>query len=420
MIEVPPNNHKNNGYQWGLLPPKLGNPADNPDKITRQGQYNMTDKCLQDAKLKQIYADLMSDVLVDRAPSGRVRPWAQKKERNMRLSEVYDELDPVKAARLRECGEFLAFGTTVEGRLRLDKANFCRLRLCPMCQWRKSLKAYSQMRKILDWCNERQQLRYIFCTLTVRNCEGEELAPTITNMMQAYNRLMGYAAIAGPRGGEPVVKGWYRSLEVTHDTDEIISQARYNDRRKYYDARGLGPGDANPGYDTYHPHYHVVWAVAPGYFNGRQYISQAKLTELWQRAARLDYTPSVDIRAVKGVTVDDVTDSGADSLCKMDKVSYDGAICELTKYATKDADYVIPGDWDLSVRSVGILDQALERRRLIARGGLFAAAFRALRLQEPEDGDLVHVDDDGDDEEYRTCADLVFVWHSGYNQYRRE
>lgn len=386
----------------------------------RQGKYNMTDCKTQDAKLQQIYADLESEVLIDRSPSGRVRPWAGKKVRNMRLAEVYDQIDPAKAARLRQCADFLAYGTTVEGRLRLQRANFCRLRLCPICQWRKSLKAYGQMRKIVDWCNARKQLRYIFATLTVQNCEGEELFPTISAMMAAYNRLVGYAAIAGSQGSEPVVKGWYRSLEITHDTEKVISEARYNDRRKYYQARGLGPGDLNPGFDTYHPHFHVIWAVTPGYFSGRQYISQDKLTALWQRAARLNYTPTVDLRAVKGVTVDDLTDAGADSLRKTDMIDYTGAICEITKYATKDTDYVIPDDWDLSVRSVAILDRALERRRLIARGGIFAEAFRALKLEEPEDGDLIHVDDTGDAEDFKASADLVFVWHSGYNQYRRD
>lgn len=380
----------------------------------------MTGNKTQDAKLLQIFADLESDVLIDRAPSGKVRPWAGKKVRNMKLADVYDRIDPVKAFRIRRCGEFLIFDKTAKGRLRLRRANFCRLRLCPICQWRKSLKAYGQMKKVLDWCNERKKLRYVFCTLTVRNCELEELVPTISGMMQAYNRLMGYAAITGPEKGEPVVKGWYRSLEITHDTDKIISRARYENRQRYYRARGLGPGDPNPGYDTYHPHFHVIWAVLPSYFQGKYYISQDKLTQLWKRAARLDYTPSVDIRVVKGVTVDDVTDSGADSLCKIEKISYDGAVCELTKYATKDADYIIPDDWELTVRSVAGLDRALERRRLIARGGMFAEAFRALKMEEPEDGDLVHIDDDGDAEEFKAAADIVYVWHSGYNQYRRE
>lgn len=374
----------------------------------------------QELAIKQIYADLESDVLMDRSPSGRVRPWAEKKERNMLLADVYGEIDPKKAVRLRECAEFLAFGTTVEGRLKLKRANFCRLRLCPICQWRKSLKAYSQMRKILDWCNERKQLRYVFVTLTIKNCELEELAPTISDMMAAYDRLMHYAAITGPRDGEPVVKGWYRSLEITHDTDVTVGSERYRERKKYYDARGIKPGDVNPGYDTYHPHFHVIWAVAPGYFNGRSYIKRDKLMQLWKRAMRLNYDPSVNMKVVKGVSVDDVTEAGGDALKEADRISYDGAICELTKYATKDADYIIPTDWNLTVKSVAGLDRALERRHLIGRGGMFAEAFRTLKLEEPEDGDLIHVDDDGDAEDFKFSPDLVYVWHSGYNQYRRD
>jgi len=364
------------------------------------------------------------EVLRDVSPSGKVRPWKEKKLHNVMLSEVYLQVDPKKAHRLEECGQFLSFVRRPPeegGGLRLQAANFCRIRLCPMCQWRKSLKAYSQMRKILDWCEENSKfrLRYIFCTLTVQNCQGEQLADTISLMLKGFNRLMQYSAIAGPKGGTPVVKGWYRSLEITHDVDEIISQKRYNKARKYYDARGISPGDKNPGFDTYHPHFHVLWAVDPSYFKTKDYISQKKLTELWQKAARLDYPPTVDIRIVKGVTVDDVSEAGARSLEGIEEIGMKKAVCEISKYATKDADYVIPDDYDLSVRSVQILDKALERRRLIARGGIFAKAWRTLGLDEPEDGDLVHLDSENEDI-YNAAPDVVYVWHFGYNQYRRE
>ncbi len=368
------------------------------------------------------------EILHDVSPAGKVRPWAEKKKRNIALSEVYLQVDPKKARRLEECGQFLSFVRRPQeegGGLRLQAANFCRIRLCPMCQWRKSLKAYSQMRKILDWCRENSKfrLRYIFCTLTVQNCQGEELASTINLMMKGFDRLMRYSAIAGPKSGPPVVKGWYRSLEITHDVDEIISRKRYNKARKYYDARGISPGDKNPGFDTYHPHFHVLWAVEPSYFKTKDYISQKKLTELWKKAARLDYPPQVDIRIVKGVDIGDISQTANESFRYIDEnieeIGMKSAVCEITKYATKDSDYVIPDDYDLSVRSVQILDKALEKRRLIARGGIFAEAWRALGLDEPEDGDLVHLDSENEDI-YNASPDVVYVWHSGYFQYRLE
>lgn len=364
------------------------------------------------------------EILRDVSPSGKVRPWAEKKLRNVMLSEVYLQVDKEKAMRLQECGQFLSFVRRPPeegGGLRLQAANFCRLRLCPMCQWRKSLKAYGQMRQILDLCRKsyKFRLRYIFCTLTVQNCQGEQLASTINLMLEGFHRLMRYSAIAGPKGGTPVVKGWYRSLEVTHDVDEIISEERYRNAREYYDTRGISPGDKNPGFDTYHPHFHVLWAVASSYFKTGDYISQKKLTELWQKATRLDYPPRVDMRIVKGNTVDDVSEAGIKSLQEMEKIGMESAVCEVTKYATKDSDYVIPDDYDLSVRSVQILDKVLDRRRLIARGGVFAEAWRTLGLDEPEDGDLVHLDSENEDI-YNAAPDVVYVWHSGYNQYRLE
>ena len=64
---------------------------------------------------------------------------------NEYLATAYDEIDQRVAERLRTCATRLIYGIGEDGKRRLRAANFCRVRLCPICQWRRSLKLYSQM-----------------------------------------------------------------------------------------------------------------------------------------------------------------------------------------------------------------------------------------------------------------------------------
>lgn len=83
----------------------------------------------------------------------------------MALSDIYETLgtDPDypdaakaldKARRLAECAQWAEFERLPNGQgLRLHEASFCRVRLCPMCQWRRSLKLGDQVRKVVSRAN---------------------------------------------------------------------------------------------------------------------------------------------------------------------------------------------------------------------------------------------------------------------------
>ena len=47
------------------------------------------------------------------------------------------------------CGEILKFDMTHERRMRLAKVQFCKSMLCPMCNWRKTMKRSVQTTKII-------------------------------------------------------------------------------------------------------------------------------------------------------------------------------------------------------------------------------------------------------------------------------
>ena len=51
---------------------------------------------------------------------------------------------------------------------------------------------------------------------------------------------------------------------------------------------------------SYNQHLHVLVFVKSSYFNSNDnYISQAELTEFWKKALKIDYTPIVNVKAVK-------------------------------------------------------------------------------------------------------------------------
>jgi plasmid rolling circle replication initiator protein Rep len=303
------------------------------------------------------------DSLIDRSGSGRIRPWKFKKINNIFLSEVYQGIDEKKSLRLRECATYLEFCVSQSEKMSLKSGNFCRVRLCPMCTWRRSLKIYSQVSKIMNGIQSVGTYRYLFLTLTVRNCVGEDLSSVLDGLFYAWNKFSKFKRFRN------VVRGWYRGLEVTH----------------------------NLSMNTFHPHFHCVLVVDRSYFAWKNYTPHGIWTDLWKKALGVEYTPIVNIKKTYDVQAK--------------------SIAEMAKYTVKDTDYIKPWDWELTVEIVRVLDKVLNHRRLVAFGGLFKEWHKKLNLDDVVDGDLVHVDSE--------CAEinenapvLGYEWNVGYQQYR--
>lgn len=309
--------------------------------------------------------------LQDISDSGRPRPWRQHKIANTYLSMAYQDIDPDKAVRLSNCATYLTY-TPQASKLRLTNANFCRVRLCPMCQWRRSIKAYAQASQVIARYEEEGQHEYAMLTLTLRNCTADELSCTIDDMMRAWSTLR------HRKEWQRVVLGYYRGLEVTHNVNP-----------------------QSPSYDTYHPHFHALLALPKSYYNGhgRNYITQSQWTDMWRAALRADYTPIVDIRK-----------------CRLRNGTTAGITAEVTKYTTKPSDYIIPDDWDLTVDTVRTLDAALHKRRFAAWGGRLKEIHQLLHLDDIDSGDLVHVEGDSDATDV-AAAEILYCWYAGYRQY---
>lgn len=315
-------------------------------------------------------------VLKDVNKSGNERPWRDKKLKTLELAEIYRLLGlDNKAFRVKYCSCQLAFKVNNEtGEKKLDSMNSCQVRLCPMCNWRRSLKIYGQTSKVMDKALEDKEYRFLFLTLTCRNVEGDDLSKTIDKLFHAFNLLTKRKVV------KQSVKGWFRALEVTHNLDEL-----------------------SESYNTYHPHFHIILMVNKSYFNDpNYYISQDKWTSLWKSCLKVDYTPIVHVTAFKTGTKKQTAKS----------------LAEAAKYTVKDEDYLIPEDKELSKETVYILDTALANRRLVAFGGELRRIHRELNLDDIVDGDLVNTDNENDElrEDIKYHIE-VYDWNIGYNQY---
>ena len=316
---------------------------------------------------------------------------------NEMLSIAYEVVDPAKAARLRECASVLTFRRYDDNTLKLDSMTSCRVRLCPMCAWRRSLRNFYNNLAIARYLDSQPQGgAWLALTLTVKSCTGDVLSEQIDNLFYAYNKLMKQKSV------KSVVKGFYRGLEVTHDCEQFISRKSFLRRKKWLVSQGLNVGDENPTFDCYHPHFHVLIHTNQSYFSdSRYYMSTVAWAEAWKQALGVDYTPSVKVQRVKSF--------GSSGIA--------GSVAEISKYSVKDTDYIYPEDWDLTTDTVRVLDAALANRRLIAYGGDCREAKKLLQLADADTGDLVAVSDDTISDDGKSYTLESYFWQTGYSQY---
>ena len=98
--------------------------------------------------------------------------------------------------RMNECSGHLQYSEvlnrdTGEVGIKLKKAMFCRVRHCPVCQWRRSLMWKARFYKnIPEIENEYKSARWMFLTLTIENCEIENLRETIKKMNKSFIKMI--------------------------------------------------------------------------------------------------------------------------------------------------------------------------------------------------------------------------------------
>ena len=273
--------------------------------------------------------------------SPRDQPWDKHRKNADTIGGYYANSEFSKySERISDCSQLLDFrlvpnAESGEYKLKLSSARFCHLRHCTVCQWRRSLmwkaKAYKIIPKVLS---DYPKARWLFVTLTVRNCAITDLRETLKWMNKGFERLADLKAFPA--------EGYIKTTEVT---------------------RGKNPlGFA-------HPHFHILMIVKPSYF-GANYLSQAKWVDMWAKSLRVDYKPIMDVQALKAQN------------------SVVGLLAEVIKYSVKESDLTADCEWFLE------LTRQLHRTKAIAVGGILRDYMRDLE-QEPED--LIGKDDEGEE-----------------------
>lgn len=319
------------------------------------------------------------EILQDFSTTGKERPWKLHKRENLRLVEIYKmtkekKLNLISDSRLfdlEHCADTLLFMQNAEGKKKLKSANFCRLRFCPMCQWRRSLKMFGQVKKITDKILESDKsIRFIFGTFTIRNCDAKDLEACIDNLNKKFRYLVASSLTFAPaKKLKQNLLGYLKAVEVTYNTKD----------------------------KTYHPHLHVIFAVRNTFFSSsKYYMSKKEWINLWQQALGVDYKPQTDIRAIKSGTAK--------------------AVAEVAKYPVKTAPILSLPD-DEAVEVLKTLTLSLHKKRFVAYGGIFKTIKQELKLTDVEtDKDLVNVDTE-QQERFNAVTAVLFKYNFKFGCY---
>lgn len=272
--------------------------------------------------------------------SEKDKPWDKHRKNADTIANYYrgtQEYDQY-SSRMDFCSQLLDFRMVMDDeavKLKLSNTRFCRVRNCPVCQWRRSLMWKAKAFRILPQIVEKYpNHRWLFMTLTIKNCPIKDLRETLHWMNKSWQRLV-------QRKSFPAI-GWLRSTEVTRGKD----------------------GSA-------HPHFHCLLLVPSSYFGGN-YLKQSDWVEMWRSALRIDYNPIMDIRAVK---------KGKQPMC---------LVAELIKYCVKESDLIANRQWFLE------FTKQIHKMKCVTTGGVLKEYLKALE-NEPED--LIGKDDENDKED---------------------
>ena len=285
------------------------------------------------------------------------------KDRTIPVYDKYYPFNPKKAETVLECGTSLWFHLkenieTKEQKLKLANMYTCKDRFCPFCNWRRQAKYSKLVYEYLFNLQEQKKLRYIFLTLTVPNCHIDELRETIKKMSQSFQRMK------ETKRWKDSILGYLRVLEYTVEK-----------KRK----------------DYVQPHFHILLAVEPQYFDTKKnlYIKRDEFLQMWRDAYRDQNITQVDIRIVKA---------------NKDKNATASAVAEMCKYPLKDTDIS-----KLTSEQFEKLVIQLKGVRNINAGGILK---NILKSTEKIDDDLIHLDKEKNEELWIFIREVLYSYEN--------
>lgn len=291
--------------------------------------------------------------------------WDKHRSMTDDVNSIYSSSVKFKrySERMSECTGYLDYvwmsdSDTGDQTIKLRRAYFCRVRHCPVCQWRRSMMWQAKFYQSLPTLqSEYPSARWLMLTLTIENCDISNLGNTITLMNSAFNKLIKRKEFKAS------VIGFIRTTEVTYSSSKVGNT---------------------------HPHFHVLLMVKPSYFK-KGYIKHSDWVEMWRTCLKVDYPPNVDIRPIKG----DLKEG----------------VIEVLKYSVKPDEMTANKDWFLE------LTRQLLNRRFIGTGGVLKNLFSE---REKSNNDLIYDQDNQEpieleDPEYS----IRFGWNTADRRYKK-
>lgn len=326
-------------------------------------------------------------VLRDLSPFGKERPWSYYKEMNLKLADYLRKCREYKLSdKIKECSTYLEFKRNPNtGYLHLYRTFYCHNKLCYLCNWRKSLKEFHQLKNILTEANaEEPDCRFIFITLTEKSATSHNLNQKIQEMNHNVSKLFSYAKV------KKFMVGYVRSTEVT-----------VNDAVKADEVR-------------YHHHVHAILMVK-NYFRKGNYMKQDEWTELWKQAIKVDYTPVINVQAIKANK-------------KKHLNAVESASRELSKYVVKPASYLadqedgFDSQSDADEHNMNVILCLLSQLRGLRRtsfGGLLRQVRSRLygsATSDDENEDLTHISEDDSPQFDPSTAETVMAYWNDFTE----
>ena len=248
--------------------------------------------------------------------------------------------------KIDECATFLKYkiyefkGQKIK---KLSYANFCKNRFCQICNWRRSLKNRTIIKKIFNsmLIEYKLKLRFIFVTFTIKNCSITSLKENINKMNKAFTKMIKFKRFKNS------ILGYIKVLEVPPQKD-------------------------NKNY--FNPHFHCIFAVSTSYFNSslNLYLNTQDFRELWQKVLDVDYLPVVNVKIIKKNK-------------KKNLNEINSAIFEIAKYQLKYT--------DLNDVSIDVFEKyyySLKNVRNISFGGILKKYKQNIKYDED---DLIYIDE---------------------------
>jgi plasmid rolling circle replication initiator protein Rep len=306
--------------------------------------------------------------------SPRHKPWDQHRAEADEVQDIFADSRLSHhwryATKIEQCSQVLEFARspptdTSRRKLKLTNTWFCRIRHCPVCQWRRALQWQARLyqalpRLMIDY----PDARFIFLTLTVKNCPVTALRATLLELARGWQRLTQLRIWPA--------QGWVRSTEITRSQRDRSA----------------------------HPHFHALLMVPPTYFQA-DYLRQSQWAELWQQSLQIDYRPVVDVRVIKQNKKRSSINVNRVNISQMWAI-----VCEILKYSVKVSDMVRDHWWFLT-----LVDE-VRGIRSIAVGGVLKPYLRKRKRE-----DLTK--EPGEEEADDLAERLYFRWKQAVRRYQR-